>query len=191
MRTSTSACARGRRVDTVYCPAAELYHLESVTRGTEVRRARAGLAAAFWERWGDFFDARDVRNAAGALRMIYVTQDSGVGGGHRVVFEHLNRLLDRGHEVELWTLGSPPDWFDVRVPVRNFEKYTELTRGADADRRAKGRDVVGHGRRQCGRGAWSTASRSISCRTSRRATTPCTRLAHDRCWPVTVRVPLY
>jgi len=112
---------------TVYCPAAELYHLESVTRGTEVGERERTSQRQFWHRWGEFFDARNVRNGAGALRVIYVIQDSGVGGGHRVVFEHVNGLLDRGHEVELWTLGSPPDWFDVRVPVRSFKKYEELT----------------------------------------------------------------
>ena len=60
------------------------------------------------------------------LRVVYVTEDTGVGGGHRDIFEHLNRLLDRGHEVALYTLGEPPDWFELRVPVHSFEDYDEL-----------------------------------------------------------------
>jgi glycosyltransferase involved in cell wall biosynthesis len=80
----------------------------------------------FWERWGEFFDARDVRSANGKLRVVYVTEGTGVGGGHRDIFEHLNRLAERGHEVALYTLGEQPDWFDLRAPVHSFEFYDEL-----------------------------------------------------------------
>ena len=118
------AWTAGHRV--MYCPAAELYHHESVTRGSEVGERERASQRRFWERWDEFFDARNVRNSSGALRVIYVTEDTGVGGGHRVVFEHLNGLADRGHDVELWSLGGPPDWFDLRVPVRSFEKYSQL-----------------------------------------------------------------
>jgi glycosyltransferase involved in cell wall biosynthesis len=110
----------------LYCPMASLYHLESVTRGREVGERERASQRVFWERWGDFFDAREVHNAAGALRVIYVTEDTGVGGGHRDIFEHLNGLLDRGHEVELWSLDGEPDWFPLRAPVRTFEDYGEL-----------------------------------------------------------------
>ncbi|HWF51715.1 MAG TPA: glycosyltransferase [Solirubrobacteraceae bacterium] len=110
----------------VYSPTATLYHLESATRGSEVGERERASQRAFWARWGDFFDAREVRNEAGALRVIYVTEDTGVGGGHRDVFEHLNGLLDRGHEVELWSLGGEPDWFPLRAPVRTFEDYGQL-----------------------------------------------------------------
>ena len=58
--------------------------------------------------------------------MIYVTEDTGVGGGHRDIFEHLNGLAERGHEAELWTLGDVPDWFELTVPVRTFEDYEDL-----------------------------------------------------------------
>jgi GT2 family glycosyltransferase len=110
----------------LYWPGAELRHLESVTRGTEVGEAERASQRLFWERWGRFFDARDVCTSTGSLRVIYVTEDTGIGGGHRDIFEHLNRLQDRGHDVELWTLGGPPDWFDLRVPVRSFDNYDAL-----------------------------------------------------------------
>jgi glycosyltransferase involved in cell wall biosynthesis len=55
-----------------------------------------------------------------------VTEGTGVGGGHRDIFEHLNRLHERGHEVSLYTLGDAPDWFELRVPVHSFEYYEEL-----------------------------------------------------------------
>jgi glycosyltransferase involved in cell wall biosynthesis len=67
-----------------------------------------------------------VRNAEGRLRVVYVTEDTGVGGGHRDIFEHLNRLAARGHEVALYSLAGEPDWFDLNVPVHTFDDYTDL-----------------------------------------------------------------
>jgi glycosyltransferase involved in cell wall biosynthesis len=62
------------------------------------------------------------------MKIIYVTQDCGIGGGHRVVFEHMHGLMARGHEVELFTLDrEPPDWFDLRAPIRSFDYYSDLT----------------------------------------------------------------
>ncbi len=121
---SLRACQAGYRA--MYWPTAELRHLESVTRGTLVGARERASQGYFWERWGAFFDARTVRTEHGQLRVIYVTEDTGVGGGHRDIFEHLNRLQARGHEVALWTLGGPVDWFDLRVPVRSFADYNEL-----------------------------------------------------------------
>ena len=118
----------------MYFPAASLYHHESVTRGIEVGERERTSQRVFWERWGEFFDAREVHAANGKLRAVYVTEGTGVGGGHRDVFEHLNRLLDRGHDVTLYTLGDPPDWFDLRAPVHSFEFYDELVEAlADMD----------------------------------------------------------
>jgi GT2 family glycosyltransferase/glycosyltransferase involved in cell wall biosynthesis len=115
---------QGLRV--MYFPAASLYHHESITRGTEVGEREAASQRLFWERWGDFFDAREVRTEDGRLRIAYVTEGTGIGGGHRDIFEHLNRLAERGHEVSLYTLGEVPDWFELGVPVHSFEFYDEL-----------------------------------------------------------------
>ncbi|HEV3319581.1 MAG TPA: glycosyltransferase [Solirubrobacteraceae bacterium] len=60
------------------------------------------------------------------LRIVYVTEDTGIGGGHRDIFEHLSRLADRGHDVALYTLGEPPDWFELRAPVHSFADYDAL-----------------------------------------------------------------
>jgi GT2 family glycosyltransferase len=110
----------------LYFPAATLYHHESATRGMEVGERERASQRLFWERWGDFFDARNVRTDDGRLRIVYVTEDTGVGGGHRDIFEHLNRLAERGHEVALYTLGDQPTWFPLDVPVHSFEFYEEL-----------------------------------------------------------------
>jgi GT2 family glycosyltransferase/glycosyltransferase involved in cell wall biosynthesis len=119
----------------LYFPSAQLVHHESVTRGTAVGEREQESQDAFWQRWSDFFDARSVRASgeprAGAtpsdrLRIVYVTEDTGVGGGHRDVFEHLNRLAARGHDVALYTLGEAPEWFALNAPVRSFADYDEL-----------------------------------------------------------------
>jgi GT2 family glycosyltransferase len=85
-----------------YAPAAQLRHDESVTRGTDVGERERISQRVFWEKWADFFDHRDVRTPDGRLRIVYVTEDTGVGGGHRDIFEHLNRLAAR-------TRGEPVD----------------------------------------------------------------------------------
>ncbi len=131
----------------LYFPSAQLVHHESLTRGSEQGERELGSQRAFWERWSDFFDARSAALDAGAataggdgghvaatlaagaperLRIVYVTEDTGVGGGHRDIFEHLNRLAARGHDVSLYTLGEPPQWFALRVPVHSFEDYDAL-----------------------------------------------------------------
>ncbi|MGA2013506.1 MAG: glycosyltransferase [Solirubrobacteraceae bacterium] len=110
----------------IYAPSAALYHHESVTRGTEVGERERRSQRVFWKRWSAFFDERPVLTADGRLRVVYVTQDTIVGGGHRDVFEHLNGLAARGHDVQLWTLGREPDWFALRCPVRRFADYAQL-----------------------------------------------------------------
>jgi GT2 family glycosyltransferase/glycosyltransferase involved in cell wall biosynthesis len=125
----------------LYFPSAQLVHHESLTRGTVQGERELDSQRLFWERWSDFFDARHVAvatlsatadgasvepRASERLRIVYVTEDTGVGGGHRDIFEHLNRLAARGHDVALYTLGEPPQWFALDAPVRTFADYDEL-----------------------------------------------------------------
>jgi GT2 family glycosyltransferase/glycosyltransferase involved in cell wall biosynthesis len=137
----------------LYFPSAQLLHHESLTRGTTQGERELDSQRLFWERWSDFFDARsaavvapdvaagtdpsgadglagDAASAASGsserLRIVYVTEDTGVGGGHRDIFEHLNRLAARGHDVALYTLGEPPQWFALNAPVHTFADYDEL-----------------------------------------------------------------
>ena len=110
----------------VYAPSARLHHHESLTRGTSVGERERKSQRVFWRRWGTFFDERPVLNDDGKLRVVYVTQDTHLFGGVRVVFEHLNGLTERGHDAQLWTLGGEPDWFELRCPVRSFPDYDAL-----------------------------------------------------------------
>lgn len=42
-------------------------------------------------------------------------------GGHKIIFEHANRLKERSHQVKIFSLfGSKIDWFDLSVPVESF-----------------------------------------------------------------------
>jgi GT2 family glycosyltransferase len=113
-------------LEVVYAPAARLYHLESATRGTVQGARELESQRVFWTRWSARFGLRNVRAADGRLRIVYVTESTILGGGHRVAFEHLNGLLARGHDAQLWTLEDPPDWFALRCPVRTFSSYDEL-----------------------------------------------------------------
>ena len=111
----------------LYYPAAVLTHLEAKTRGVEQGERELESQQRFWDRWGEWFDDRNVRTSDGSLRVVYVTEDTNVGGGHRVAFQHLCALHGRGHEVELWSLTGRPDWFDLDgIPVREFETYDGL-----------------------------------------------------------------
>ena len=111
-----------------YAPRSELFHLESQTRPVEPGERELAAQGNFWRRWGPWFDERSVGGEDGTLRIVYVTEDTGVGGGHRDVFEHLNRLVERGHDAQLWTLAPAPDWFELGAPVRKFPDYHELVR---------------------------------------------------------------
>jgi len=109
-----------------YQPGARLHHHESATRGTAMGDRERTSQRVFWDRWRATFDQRSARTPDGRLRAVYVTVDCSLGGGHRVVFEQLNGLAARGHDVSLWTLSGPPDWFDLRCPVRTFTDLDEL-----------------------------------------------------------------
>jgi GT2 family glycosyltransferase len=111
---------------THYSPQSTLVHLESQTRPVEPGERELASQRLFWQRWKPYFDEREVRTPDGRLRVVYVTEDTGIGGGHRDIFEHLNRLAARGHEVELFSLGEAPDWFPLEVPTRTFEDYEDL-----------------------------------------------------------------
>jgi len=122
-------CLRSWEAGRVVRYAAEptLIHLESPTRGTDQNERELSSQRRFWEHWGAWLDERPVRTPDGALKVIYVTEGTGVGGGHRDIFEHLNRLQDRGHDVSLFSLGGEPEWFPLEALVRTFGDYEELT----------------------------------------------------------------
>jgi GT2 family glycosyltransferase len=116
-------------IRSLYYPAAELTHVESATRAKNktMSEREKGSVRYFWHKWGDWFDKRPVTDEQGRVRIIYVLQTTGVSGGIRVVFEHLNRLQAMGYSVELWALDKHPVWTNLQVPTRTFKNYELLT----------------------------------------------------------------
>lgn len=110
----------------LYFPLATLTHLEGATRGKVQGPRELASQEYFWKKWRKWFDHRNVKDSRGRVRIIYVIQSTGVGGGARMVFEHLNRLAESGYNIELYTLDKTPDWFDLKVPVRSFRRYEDL-----------------------------------------------------------------
>lgn len=114
----------------LYYPAAELTHLESATRGLNKNIGEKEKASVryFWKKWGDWFDKRNILTKDGKIKIIYVLQSTGVSGGHRIVFEHLNNLKKLGYDAELWALDKAPTWTELNVPTVTFRNYPTLVK---------------------------------------------------------------
>lgn len=51
--------------------------------------------------------------------LIYSTKEN---TGNRVIFGHVNKLIDLGYDVAIYTIfGEDPRWYNLQVPVRNFK----------------------------------------------------------------------
>ena len=135
-RTWTAACAAGRPGWRTLLRAARDAAAPRVADAPDrAGRARARLAALLLADAGAHcFDERDVRTPDGRLRVVYVTEDTGVGGGHRDIFEHLNRLAARGHDARaVLARRRSPTGSTSTCPTRTFEDYDELLARARAD----------------------------------------------------------
>lgn len=121
----------------LYSPLATVIHHESVTRGKIQGKREVESLEYFWEKWKKWFDNRNVRDKNGKIRVIYVLQTTGVSGGHRIVFEHLNRLKEKGFSVELYNLEGPPKWFPLKVPVKTFKNYEKLIKSLEKEEAIK------------------------------------------------------
>jgi glycosyltransferase involved in cell wall biosynthesis len=78
------------------------------------------------QRGNAFFAPRPVCSTDGRLKIVYVTESTGRWGGHRVVFDDINSLAARGHDVALFTLDTGPGWMELAAPVTTFASYAEL-----------------------------------------------------------------
>lgn len=115
----------------LYFPAATLTHVESASRAknhTMSEREKQSLKY-FWEKWGDWFDKRNVRDAQGKIRIIYVLQTLGWSGGIKMVFDHANRLPKDTFSIEIWGLDTHdcPWKLADHVKLRTFKNYDRLS----------------------------------------------------------------
>lgn len=69
---------------------------------------------------------RRVINENSDVKIIYVLNATSVSGGIRVIFEHANGLLQRGFDVEIWSLQGQPTWTDLDVSVKKFRTYSDM-----------------------------------------------------------------
>lgn len=58
--------------------------------------------------------------------IVYVLEATGVSGGVKNVFEHVNHLHDMGYRVHLFSLDNQPSWFPLKVKVRKFRNYRQM-----------------------------------------------------------------
>lgn len=122
-------CLRGWEKDykTLYFPASTLTHHESATRAKNksIGEKEKQAVVYFWEKWGDWFDSRNVKNNKGQTRIIFVLQTLGYSGGIKIVVEHANRLAKEGFATEIWSLDDKQVW-PTDVPSRSFKNYKKL-----------------------------------------------------------------
>ena len=63
------------------------------------------------------------------MKIIYVVANTVKCGGHKVVFEHLKRLTDRGHDCELCFVDDKYTWFeDSNFKLNKFDNSVSLIR---------------------------------------------------------------
>ncbi|WP_082922710.1 glycosyltransferase [Halothiobacillus diazotrophicus] len=112
-----------------YVGASEIYHHESITRGKNPGKREINSQNFFWEKQGKFFK-RKVTNSQKKVSIIFVTKDTGVGGGHRVIFRFADFLAGQSdrYSVQIWSLASKPDWFQFNNDVKfsQFNNFAEL-----------------------------------------------------------------
>jgi GT2 family glycosyltransferase len=136
-------CLRGWEAGfrSLYFPAATLTHVESATRAknkTMSEREKRSMEY-FWEKWGDWFDHRNVRDADGRIRIIYVLQTLGYSGGIKMVFEHANRLPKDKFAVEVWGLDYHARAWKIasHVRLRTFKNYERLSAALESQEAIK------------------------------------------------------
>ena len=65
-------------------------------------------------------------------KIIYCLETTGIAGGHRVVFEHMNLLAARGWEVELFCQARPT-WHTINVPITICTSYSAMQEALDKE----------------------------------------------------------
>lgn len=65
------------------------------------------------------------------LTIFYLIWNTKKCGGNKVIFEHANRLFERGHTVKIFSiLGGNVDWFELKTPMLPFCRF-DWVKGAD------------------------------------------------------------
>lgn len=113
----------------LYYPYACLVHHESLTRGRSQGIREIASQNYFWDKWQTYFDRHSASTpqSGRAPDIVYVLEDTGIAGGHRNIFDHVNLLIASGYDVQVWSLAKHPTWFDLKTHVRTFPDFAALT----------------------------------------------------------------
>lgn len=68
------------------------------------------------------------------MKILYVLPEAGVAGGASQVFEHVNRLIDRGHDVKLAILSNnvyKVNWYPLKTDLIPMNEIPELAKKMD------------------------------------------------------------
>lgn len=136
-------CLRGWEAGyrSLYFPSATLTHVESASRPKHktISEREKQSVAYFWEKWGSWFDDRNVTNKQGNKKVIFVLQTFGLSGGIKNIFELANRLNGLGLEVQIWGLDrNDPAWpVDDGLKIRTFKNYRSLTEALSGEEAIK------------------------------------------------------
>lgn len=126
----TEYCLRARRAGfpVKYAGASEIMHYESYSRGKTQSKSEIESQATFWKKYAAFFERNVTSN--GKIKVIFTLKDTGVGGGHRVIFRFADFLASPSEQfdVEIWSLATPPDWypFTNAVCFRTYRDFPAL-----------------------------------------------------------------
>jgi GT2 family glycosyltransferase/glycosyltransferase involved in cell wall biosynthesis len=125
-------CLRGWEAGfrSLYFPAATLTHVESASRAKHkmISEKETQSVKYFWQKWGSWFDDRNVKDTSGKIKIIFILQSVGMSGGIKNVFEQASRLAKRNFSIEIWSLDHKisPWELDEKVKTRTFKNYERL-----------------------------------------------------------------
>lgn len=80
------------------------------------------------EKWYSTNRIKHIHEIKERFSVIYLLASDSPSGGVKVVFEHANRLRDRGYDVKIYCNKNETktNWFDVYVPIIYFSNYSEI-----------------------------------------------------------------
>jgi GT2 family glycosyltransferase len=136
-------CLRGWETGyrSLYFPGAVLTHHESVSRPKNkgISEKEKQSVEYFWQKWGDWFDNRNVKNKKGQPRIIFVLQTFGLSGGIKNIFELANRLSKYDYAIEIWGIDRNPSPWEVsdKILIRTFNNYYRLIAALEPEQAIK------------------------------------------------------
>ncbi len=97
-------------------------------KSTKVSSSLARNFEIFKDRWYESGNVRKVSETVKPLTINYILASDTNAGGVKVVFEHANRLMMRGHNVNIICGNNETDcnWFNINVPVIYNYSYEDM-----------------------------------------------------------------